>query len=149
MGDLANALSIAADTFDCVVCTQTLQLIPDVRSAVATIHRILRPSGIALVTIPTISQLAVDPADRWQDHWRCTSFGARRLFEERFLPRNVAVAAPGNVLAAVAFLQGLCAEELDAVELGSSDPQYELLVTIRAVKEPPGSPREGRGRQPG
>lgn len=135
VGDLADAPEIAPDTFDCVVCTQTLQLIPEIRGAVATLHRILKPSGVALVTIPTISQLAVDSEDRWQDHWRCTRFGARRLFEASFLPEDIGVGGPGNVLTAVAFLQGLCAEELNAEQLGFSDPQYELLVTVRAVKE--------------
>lgn len=144
LADLADAPEIPGDSFDCIVCTQTLQLIPDVEAAVATLHRILKPSGVALVTIPTVSQLAIDAEDRWWDHWRCTRRGARRLFEASFPPENVAVGAPGNVLTAVAFLHGLCAEELTAEELAFVDPQYELLVTVRAVKERSGGDAEPR-----
>ena len=32
---------VADDTFDCIICTQTLLLIYDVRAAIATLHRIL------------------------------------------------------------------------------------------------------------
>jgi hypothetical protein len=38
------------------------------------------------------------------------------------------------VLAAVAVLEGVAAEELQAHELAHDDPQYELLVTVRAVR---------------
>jgi hypothetical protein len=38
------------------------------------------------------------------------------------------------VLAAVAFLEGLAAEELTAAELAVHDPDYPLVVVGRAVK---------------
>jgi hypothetical protein len=54
-GDLAHLPQIPAGTFDCVVLTQTLQLIYDVEAAVRTIHRILRPGGVLLATFPGIT----------------------------------------------------------------------------------------------
>jgi len=72
--------------------------------------------------------------DRWGDYWRFTSLSARRLFEEFFLPANVSVLAYGNVLTALAFLHGLAAEELKKEELNHRDPDYEVLVAVRAVK---------------
>ena len=42
--------------------------------------------------------------------------------------------AHGNVLAAMAFLHGLVSEELRQAELDYFEPDYEVLMTIRAVK---------------
>ena len=44
------------------------------------------------------------------------------------------VQAHGNVLAAIAFLHGLAREELRQEELDTKDPDYEVLITARAVK---------------
>jgi hypothetical protein len=38
------------------------------------------------------------------------------------------------VLVAVAFLNGLAAEELTGTELDHADPDYETLITVRATK---------------
>jgi hypothetical protein len=38
------------------------------------------------------------------------------------------------VLTAIAFLRGLAAEELKREELDYHDPDYELIITVRAVK---------------
>jgi hypothetical protein len=38
------------------------------------------------------------------------------------------------VLAATAFLHGLAVEDLRTRELKHIDPQYELVITVRAVK---------------
>jgi hypothetical protein len=59
---------------------------------------------------------------------------ARRLCESDFPPASVTVEAHGNVLVAVAFLHGLAREELHQEELDTSDPDYEVLITVRAVK---------------
>jgi len=114
--------------------TQTLQFILDVREAVRHLFGGLRPGGVLVATVPGISQVSRCDMDRGGEYWRLTSLGAKRLFEE-FLPsRNVEVNAHGNVLAAIAFLHGLAAEELGGEELDYRDPDYELLVTICAVK---------------
>ena len=50
IGDLTDAPQIPSGLFDCIVLTQTLQLIYEVRAAIQTLHRILRPGGVLLVT---------------------------------------------------------------------------------------------------
>ena len=52
IGDLAKGDALPSDTFDCFICTQTLQYIPDVDAAINTIYRILKPGGAVLATIP-------------------------------------------------------------------------------------------------
>jgi glycosyltransferase involved in cell wall biosynthesis/SAM-dependent methyltransferase len=134
VADLTSADHVASDSFDCIVLTQVLPFIPDVQSAVHTLHRILRPGGIVLATVPGISQIVRYDMDRWGDYWRFTSLSARRLFECAFPEGEVRVEAHGNVLAATAFLQGLSSRDLRPEELDYRDPDYEVLITIYAVK---------------
>lgn len=134
VADLTRAESIPSDSFDCVVLTQVLPFIPDVQAAVRTLHRILRPGGVVLATLPGISQIIRYDMDRWGDYWRFTSLSARRLFECAFPGGDVHVEAHGNVLAATAFLQGLSTRDLREAELNHRDPDYEVLITVRAVK---------------
>jgi peptidoglycan/xylan/chitin deacetylase (PgdA/CDA1 family) len=134
VADLARADHIETNRFDCVICTQTLLLIYDVRAAIASLERILRPGGVLLATVPGISKVCRPEIDVWGDYWRFTSLSARRLFEEAFPPANLKVEAYGNVLAATTFLQGLAAEELTPEELELRDPDFEVLIAVRAVK---------------
>lgn len=100
------------------------------RAAIFNLYRILKPGGILLATFPGISQISRYDMDRW----RFTTLSAQKLFEEVFSPVNVTVASYGNVLAANAFLHGLAGEELRPQELDHQDPDYELLITVRAIK---------------
>lgn len=132
VADLADAPQLPDAAWDCAICTQTLLLVYDLRAAVATLHRILKPGGVALVTLPGVSRLCAGQDDPWGDYWRFTSMSARRLFEDEFGAGTVEVEAYGNVLAATAQLQGIAAEELDPAELDARDPRYEVLIAVRA-----------------
>ncbi len=133
VGDLQSAPQIASNVFDCIVATQTLQFIYDVRAAASTLSRILKPGGVLLVTLPGISQTYdQDWAAAWC--WTFTPVSARRLFEEACPGAQVDVQAYGNVLAAISFLHGLAAEELRMEELDYRDPSYPVLVAVRVVK---------------
>jgi SAM-dependent methyltransferase len=134
VADIADGGDLASDVYDCVVCTQTLLFIYDVKAAIRTIHRILKPGGTALVTVPGISQICRPDFDSWGDYWRFTTLSARRLFEEVFEPANVTVDHYGNVLSASAFLYGLSAEDMSRRELDLHDPDYQVTIGIKAVK---------------
>lgn len=133
IADLAQAPQIASETFDCIICTQTLQLIYDVKAAVATLHRILKPGGTILATFPGISQTDDDTwAPTW--YWSFTPVSAERMFGEAFDGGRVAVAAHGNVLAATAFLHGLSTSDVRPGELDHDDPIFPFVVSVLAVK---------------
>jgi SAM-dependent methyltransferase len=134
VADLSQADAIPSGTYDCVLCTQTLLLVYDVRGALHHLHRVLKPGGVLFVTVPGISHICRPDADLGGDFWRFTTWSMRRLFEEHFAPEEVTVEAYGNVLSSIAFLEGLAAEELKAHELDARDPDYELLVAVRARK---------------
>jgi SAM-dependent methyltransferase len=132
VADLADAPQIADATFDCVICTQTLLLIYDVPKAVATLHRILKPGGTALVTVPGVSRICREEADEWGDYWRFTSDSATRLFADEFGAQNTQTIAYGNVLTATAMLHGLAAEDLTSKQLDERDRDFEVLIGVRA-----------------
>jgi SAM-dependent methyltransferase len=134
IADLANAPQIPSAAFDCVILTQTLHYIFDLRAAVATLDRILKPGGTILATLPGISQVCRDQEDSESDCWRFTASSARRLFRDRFRNADVEVKTYGNVLSATAFLYGLPARELTRRELDHYDPDYQLVISVAVRK---------------
>lgn len=132
IADLAAADSIPGDSFDCFILNQTLQLIYDVKSAIEHSHRILRPGGVLLATVPCLSRLA---GQGFTDYWRFTPNSVERLFGDVFGKEQVTISVFGNVLSAVAFLEGMAYEEMSKRELDRIDDRYPMLIAIRAVKK--------------
>lgn len=133
VGDLADSAHIPSDSFDCALITQTLQLVYDLPAAMRTLFRILKPGGVLLATVPGVSPIS---SYAWEATW---SWGfsrrsVRDLAGACFAPERVEVEACGNLLAVVAFLQGLGVEDLTATELDQPDPVCEFLLTLRAVR---------------
>ena len=135
VGDLTTGEGCPSDTFDCIVLTQTLHEIYDVAGALRTVHRMLRPGGVLLATAPGISGIIHPDAEQWGDFWRFTTYSLERLFADAGLPAEIR--SLGNVLSSTAFLYGLATRELSAAELDAHDPDYQLLLTVRAVKPLP------------
>lgn len=134
VGDLTKGDHLPHSAFDCIVCTQTLQFIYDVETAVRSCHAMLAPGGVLLATFPGISQISRYDMDRWGDYWRLTSASARRLFAGVFQSQAIEIKNYGNVLAATAFLHGIAVEELRSEELDRHDPDYQVLIAVRAEK---------------
>lgn len=132
IADLAVADSVPSDSFDCFVLTQTLQFIYDTRAALRNAHRILRPGGVLLATVPVVSR--IDRSLKSADYWRFTVASCRQLFSEEFGAEQTAVRSYGNVLTGLAFLTGMAYEELSRRELEAHDEYFPLVVAIRAVK---------------
>jgi glycosyltransferase involved in cell wall biosynthesis len=133
VGDLQKGDTLPSDAFDCVVLTQTLHLLFDMPAAVMTLHRILKPGGILLVTVPGVS--SVDSGEwggTWM--WSLTVASLGRLLTRSFAENDVTVAMYGNVLTAVAFLHGLAEDELRAGDYDVTDPHYPVIVAGRAKK---------------
>lgn len=135
IGDLTNADQIPDERYDCIILTQTLQVIYDAPAALRTVYRILKPGGVALVTVSgLISKVSRYDMDRWGHHWGFSSSSAQRLFAAVFPEANLQIASHGNVKSAIAFLHGLAYQELRRKDLDYNDPDYQVLITIRAVK---------------
>lgn len=135
IADLTCADHIPSNTFDCIVFPQTIHVIYDVHAALKHIYRILRPGGALLVTTQGINKIGRhEGVDDWGEYWRFTAQSMRRLFKETFPGADVKVESYGNVLAAIAFLHGLVPDDLLPEELDYRDPDYEVIVAVRAVK---------------
>ena len=134
VGDLATGQGVPEKAFDCMILTQTFLVIYDVQAAIANAYAALKPGGVLLATVPGISQISRYDMDRWGDYWRFTDASVQRLFGDIFGAENVTITTYGNVLVACAFLHGLAAHELKQEELDYHDPDYQVLIAVRAVR---------------
>lgn len=133
IADLAAADLIPADHFNCFVFTQTLQVIYDLRAALAHAYRILCPGGVLLATVPGICR--IEQAFYSTDYWRFTVASCSRLFGDIFGTEQTTVRGHGNVLSAMAFLTGMASEELSPRELDAVDARFPIVITVRAIKK--------------
>jgi SAM-dependent methyltransferase len=131
VGDLTHSNVIPEATFDCIVLTQALQYIFDLRAAVTTLNRALKPGGVLLVTVPGVTKME---EALWPWYWAFTKTALRRLLADQFGDDAVSVEAHGNIFAATAFLYGIALEELNLSDLNAVDPGYPVIVAARAIK---------------
>jgi SAM-dependent methyltransferase len=151
VADLSAAHSLAADQFDCLILTQTLQHIFDTAAALEHAHRILRPGGVLLATVPSVSRIVPGTGSR-TDYWRFTVASCTALFERAFGQGQIRVRSYGNVTSAVAFLAGAAQEDLQAYQLNPRDEYFPVVIAVWAQKRDvpdhpatqPGSPSQGR-----
>jgi SAM-dependent methyltransferase len=134
VGDLTGPTVLAPNSFDCIVCTQTVQMIYDIRLAIARLSAMLKPGGVLLLASNGLNKTGRHlDRDGWGEYWHITQQAARSLFTEQFDGQYV-VGAYGNVLSAMAALHGLAASELSPEELEHLDRDYDVVVTVRAIK---------------
>lgn len=133
VGDISDAPHLPDNTFDCIVLTQTLHLIYDFKGALRTCHRVLKPGGSLLLTVPGITP--IDHGE-WKEtwYWSFTDKAMHRLMEETFTGGHADVNCFGNVFAATAFLYGMSLKEVPKAKLDFNDPHYQVIVTVKAVK---------------
>lgn len=65
------------NTFDSIICTQVLGDVYELTKAFGELYRVLRPSGVALITENLFDALHNEP----NDYWRLTEHSLRRLAE--------------------------------------------------------------------
>jgi SAM-dependent methyltransferase len=131
VGDLADAGTLPASRFDCVILTQTLQFVDDTKAALANAYQALKPGGVLLLTVPCISQIERS----WDDLWRWTPLGLQRLIAAALPAEAVCeFSGEGNVLTAVAFLLGLASQDLGADDYDVDDPAYPVILGARVER---------------
>ena len=132
VADLTKPNDIPTGTFDCIICTQVLHVIFEVDKAVSELHRILKPGGVLLATVPHISMC--DPG--WHEIWRFTPEGLGAVVGRAFGHESLTVRAYGNSLTAAGELRGLVTDEFSQATLEHHDPRFAISVCVRAVKPP-------------
>jgi peptidoglycan/xylan/chitin deacetylase (PgdA/CDA1 family)/SAM-dependent methyltransferase len=130
---LTRAKYLPSETFDCIIFPSGLHLIYDARVALRSLWRSLKPGGALLAACPGLTALNhTESTSAW--YWRFTQASVGQLLEDVAPGSGAEVNSHGNVLAACAFLYGLAVEELSPPELDFQDSNYDITLTVRAVK---------------
>ena len=132
IADLATADHVESDRYDCFILTETLQFVFDLHSAVRHAHRILKPGGVLLVSVPFIGPSDYELCEF--DCWRFTPRSCKLLFGSVFGEDHIAVEPYGNFATSMASLSGIAVEEIDSDMLHEHDPLFTSGVFIRAQK---------------
>jgi SAM-dependent methyltransferase len=133
VADLCEPGSLPGGAFDCFVLTQTLQLLPDLETALRNVWQTLAPGGVLLATVPTVSR--VDRSIPEIDLWRFTPAGLEQALRNAAVQEGeLAIMSYGNLVSAIAFLTGLAAEELLQEELEHVDRYFPILACARLEK---------------
>ena len=133
-GNFETGEGLSANMIDCLICTQTLQYIYDLKSAAHNISMILRTGGVGLFTVPGIKSLSIGDSNNWGERWSFTSESMKQLFGDEFGEENVEVETFGNVKVAMAFLYGLCLEDMNIKDMDYNDEQFPFLITVKVHK---------------
>lgn len=126
---------IIENSVDCLICTQTLQYIFDLKEAILNIYKVLRSKGVALITVPGIKPLCEYDSNLWGEYWSFTRDSVDRLCNSLGSNVDYEVGLYGNCKAATAYLYGICLEEMNQIDLDFCDSQYPFIITARIVKK--------------
>ena len=98
IGDLTDERVLEEGVYDCIICTQTLQVIWDVPAALRTLRRGLKPDGVLFITVPGITKACLPDRDHWGDsgasrELRCGSCARRPSQRGRWRSRATATSS--------------------------------------------------------
>lgn len=133
-GNLETGEGLNEETFDCIILTNVLSCLFDVQLAVSNVGRILKKGGSVIITVPGIGHLNRVDYESYGQYWRFTPMGLSRLLEKHIPGGKISITTYGNVKTSVAFLYGLCTEDLTQEELDYRDDSYPLLIGICVEK---------------
>ena len=131
VADLSEADSLAPETYDCIILTQTLHLLRRPGRCLENCYGALRPAGVLLATAPSLSR--VSPSYPDGDFWRFTQAGMTELVSRRW-PGEFSVRAFGNLRTCVGFLIGEVVEDLPEAVLDHADSRFPLTIAVEARK---------------
>jgi len=128
--DLSKADHIPSDTYDTLVITHTLGLIPEQEKAIGHMYRILKPGGKLILTVSAMGPYLVNGSG----FWRYTEKSVPYLLGKFFKPAKTTMKVYGNVLSGQAFWVGLSADELTKKELDYYDPRFPMVIASISQK---------------
>jgi SAM-dependent methyltransferase len=75
LADIQNMAIVPSNAYDTALCLEVLEHIPDPFRAMGEIHRILKPGGRVIISVPHLSRLHEEP----HDYYRYTAYGLKTL----------------------------------------------------------------------
>lgn len=70
-------IPLADASFDLAICTQMLEYVPEPAAVIAEIHRVLKPGGCLMLSVPSVC-----PQDAEHDRWRFLPAAVHQLLGE-------------------------------------------------------------------
>lgn len=125
--DIQHCPEIPSNTYDVIVCTQVLEHVANPFDAIAEIHRILKPGGRLMLTVPAAYPYHGGP----HDYWRYTKDSLKMLFS-RF--SEVRIHSYGNRLVVVAAYWYWMIDDLRMKVLNEPDPDNATILAVYACK---------------
>lgn len=132
--DLGTGEGVIDELADCIICTQVLQYVPNLKSAFSNIYRMLKPNGVALISVPGIKSISLQDDDNWGDRWSFTVRSVKELCMTIVDQESFSVESFGNVKVTIAYLYGLCVEDLKIEDFDYLDTQYPFLICAKIKK---------------
>lgn len=134
--NLETGEGVVEDSINCFICTQTLQMIYDLKKAMKNIYLMLTDNGVALITMHANSQLSLYDDNRWGEHWRFTKKSIKKLaLEAGFMENDIEIESYGNVKILTAFLYGLNSQQISSEDYDYNDEQYPLIISAKLTKK--------------
>lgn len=127
IADLGALKPLPVGSVDAFVMTQVLQRVPDPDRALRNAWDCLKPGGALLVTVPVVAK--VEPG--LGDLWRWTPSGLTELIGRALPDAQIQTASYGNLVALVASLYGMAAEDLADGDLDPFDPRFPVIAAAR------------------
>ncbi len=119
----AQALGLASDTFDVVLCTEVLEHLPEPQAAIDEMFRVLKPGGTLLLTTRFLFPIHDAP----HDYFRFTKFGLLYLVR-RF--DAVTIEEETTTVGAIAVLVQRLGLQTDSVGGGLGRATWLLLARL-------------------
>jgi SAM-dependent methyltransferase len=133
VGNLVTGENVPEEVFDCIILTQVIHVIYDIKSALVNTIKALKPGGVLLLTTTGISQNC--RSDFHGDYWRFTEMSLNLLLGEIINKEMIEIEHYGNVAIAKAFLDGLALHEIPKKLLEVNDYNYQVVLTAKVKKE--------------
>lgn len=90
---------------------------------------------MALITVPGIKSLSQYHDENWGEQWSFTERSIDRMFSDEIGKEQVQVRSYGNVKVSMAFLYGLCKEDMQNEDFEYNDRQFPFIIAARVVKK--------------
>lgn len=78
IGDIQDMSMIMDASYDCALCLEVLEHVPQPLQAIREIHRILKPGGLLIFSTPYLGRIHDQP----HDYFRFTAYGLRAILME-------------------------------------------------------------------
>jgi len=134
-GNLETGVNIPKNVYNCIICTQTIQVIFNLRNCFHNLINALVPGGTLLITASGISQISRYDYDRWGEYWRFTEQSLYKISNECSLVDKVTTVSYGNLATSKAFLDGIPTEKIHVDTLNYKDSDYQLCVCAKITRK--------------